>query len=86
MSNLPAIPDFLDDLQSQGATLRAMKQAVEIIGGQRQGQSLGAPQMFIQPNEPVQSRLTSFKRGDQWINDETDQMYYWTGQQWKQLV
>lgn len=86
MSKLPAIPDFLDELQSLGTTLRAVKQAVEIIGGQRQGQSLGAPQVFVQPNEPAQSRLTSFSRGDQWIKDDTDQMYYWTGQQWKLLV
>lgn len=86
MSKLPAIPDFTDDPQSLGTALRTVKQAVEIIGGQRQGQSLGAPQVFVQPVEPALSRLTSFNRGDQWINDDTDQMYYWNGRQWKPLV
>lgn len=86
MSKIPAIPDFTDDPQSLGAALRALKQAVEIIGGLRQGQSLGAPQVFVQPVEPTVSRLTSFSRGDQWINDDTDQMYYWDGRQWKLLV
>jgi len=86
MSKLPTIPDFTDEPQSIGTALRTVKQAVEIIGGQRQGQSLGAPQMFVQPNEPTISRLTSFSRGDQWINDATDQMYYWDGRQWKLLV
>jgi hypothetical protein len=86
MSKLPTIPDFIDDLPSHGATLRSMKQAVEIIGGQRQGESLGAPQMFIQSYEPTLSRLTSFKRGDLWVNDSTDKMSYWNGQQWKLLV
>ena len=86
MSKLPAIPDFTDEPQSLGTALRTVKQAVEIIGGQRQGQSLGAPQVFVQPVEPTTSRLTSFNRGDQWINDDTDQMYYWDGRQWKPLV
>ena len=86
MSKIPAIPDFTDDPQSIGTALRVVKQAVEIVGGQRQGQSLGAPQVFVQANEPAVTRLTSFNLGDQWINNATDQMSYWNGQQWKLLV
>lgn len=86
MSKLPTVPDFTDDPQSIGTALRAVKQAVEIIGGQRQGQSLGAPQVFVQPNEPRPARLTAFNIGDQWINDATDQMSYWNGREWKLLL
>lgn len=86
MSKLPTVPDFTDDPQSLGTALRAVKQAVEIIGGQRQGKSLGAPQVFVQAYEPTQSRLTILNLGDQWINDETDKMFYWNGRQWKLLV
>lgn len=86
MSNLPTIPDFIDEPASIGTTLRAMKQAVEIIGGQRQGASYGAPQMFVQETQPIPSRVTSFKIGDLWINTLTKKLNYWSGVQWEELT
>lgn len=83
MSNLPTIPDFTDEPSSIGTALRAVKQVVEIVSGQRQGPSYGAPQMFVQENEPVTSRVTSFKTGDFWINTATKKLNYWDGQQWQ---
>jgi hypothetical protein len=86
MSNLPTIPEFTNDLASIATALRAIKQSVEIIAGQRQGDSLGAPQMFVQENEPRVSRSVSFKRGDLWINTFTKRLHYWTGQFWEELL
>jgi hypothetical protein len=85
MSNLPTIPDFTDDAASIGTALRAMKQVVEIIAGQRQGPSFGAPQVFVQELEPVTSRVTSFKTGDLWVNILTTKLFYWDGRLWQQL-
>jgi hypothetical protein len=83
VSNLPTIPDFTDDPTSIATALRAVKQVVEIISGQRQGPARGAPQMFVQENEPITSRVTSFKIGDFWINTLTKELHYWDGVQWQ---
>lgn len=86
MSKLPNVPDFTDDPQSMSTALRAVKQAVEIIGGQRQGQSLGAPQVFVQENEPTFSPSTTFSIGDQWIKPSARVMSFWDGRQWLALA
>ena len=86
MSKFPTIPDFTENLQSMGTALRAMKQVIEIVGGQRQGQSLGAPQVFVQENEPTLSPSTSFSTGDQWIKPSTRVMSFWDGRQWLALA
>lgn len=86
MSKFPPIPDFTENLASIGNALRAVKDSIEQLTGQRQGQSLGAPSVFVQPLEPTPGRSSSLKRGDQWINDITDEMSYWDGQQWKALT
>lgn len=86
MSKIPAIPDFIDDTQSIGAALRVAKQAIEIIGGQGAGQSLGAPEVFVQENEPKPARMTVFKLGDQWINPVSRKLYFWDGREWQSLV
>lgn len=86
MSKLPNIPDFIDEPQSMGTSLRAVKQAVEIIGGQRQGPSLGAPQIFVQENEPVTSRVTQLSLGDLWIDPVAKKFYFYAGQFWVALI
>lgn len=86
MSKLPTIPDFAETLDGVSTTVRAIKGAVEILGGQRQGQSLGAPAMFVQEQEPAPSRLTSFSLGDLWIKPSTRVMSYWDGAQWTALA
>ncbi len=85
MSNLPTIPDFTDDVASMATALRAMKQVIEIVSGQRQGPSFGAPQVFVQELEPVTSRVTSFKTGDLWVNKTTNALFYWDGRLWQPL-
>lgn len=86
MSKYPTIPDFSDDVAGIGTSLRAVKDSVEQLTGKRQGQSLGAPSIFVQSFAPTNSRQTVLTRGDQWINDQTDVMSYWTGTQWKPLA
>jgi len=86
MSKLPAIPDFVDEPGSIGTAVRAIKQVVEILSGQRQGQSLGAPSVFVQEYEPKGDLITSFKKGDQWINPLTKKMSFWDGRLWVELA
>jgi hypothetical protein len=87
VSKFPTIPDFnATDPSTVGTSLRAMKDSVEQLTGQRQGQSLGAPSMFVQTFAPMAGRQTILSRGDLWINDETSVMSYWNGSQWKALA
>lgn len=86
MSKLPTIPDFVNDPASMSVALRAVKEAVEILGGQRQGQSVGAPQMFVQESEPQRGVAATYKLGDMWINPVAKKLYFWTGTVWVALI
>jgi hypothetical protein len=86
MSKIPAIPDFTEDVQSIAAALRVVKQAIQVIGGQGVTQSLGAPEVFVQENEPKPSRLGVFKLGDLWVNPVSQKLYFWDSRQWQSLV
>lgn len=86
------IPDFdQNDTQSMATTVRAMKEIVETLAGLRQGEALGAPQIFIQSTAPaaVQNsriRLTTAAKGDLWINDSAKTFNYFDGTKWVELT
>jgi hypothetical protein len=82
VSKYPPIPDFGDTPASMMATLRAIKDSVEMLTGQRQGPSLGAPSVYVQVDTPTLARATMFSKGDFWIHEETFVLSYWNGQQW----
>lgn len=86
MSKLPSIPDFVETLDGVSTTLRAVKGAVEIIGGQRHGQSLGAPSMFVQEEAPQNARQALVSLGDLWIRPSTRVMSFWDGREWTPLA
>lgn len=85
MSRVPTIPDFAPVLEQHDATLRTIKQAIEILGGLRQGESVGAPLMFVQGYAPSQVATSIYRIGDLWIDTTTDTMKYWDGSIWKPL-
>jgi hypothetical protein len=86
MSSRAAIPDFIDgDARSMSITLRAIKQEIETLSGARQGQSKGAPSVFLQEREPAQTLATTFKQGDFWINPTTKKLSFYNGKFWVQL-
>lgn len=68
-----------------GTALRSVKQILEIIAGQRQGESFGAPQIFVQSQTPSPVSRGTNKTGDLWINTTNDTMNYWNGTAWKPL-
>jgi hypothetical protein len=86
MSRRATIPDFADgNLRSIGTTLRAVKQEIETLSGLRQGQSKGAPAIFVQSSSPAQSQLNTYKVGDLWINPDApkgDKLRYYNGSVW----
>ncbi len=87
MSKVPTIPDFQDgDPTSVGATVRALKLAVEFLGGLRQGESRGAPLVFVQGNRPMLNQESSLRIGDVWIDPTDNTLKYWNGELWKQVV
>lgn len=87
MSKYPAIPEFTDDPRSVATTVRALKEAVELLTGQRQGPALGAPLVFVQEDTPSRAvRGAVFGRGDIWINTLTNKVSYWNGVEWEETT
>ncbi len=87
MSRRVAIPDFTDgDIRSMAATIRALKQEIETLSGQRQGQSKGAPAVFVQTREPTRTQTTVFKEGDLWVHPDAKQLWFHNGSYWVKLV
>jgi hypothetical protein len=83
MSKFPTIPEFVNTPEEMSSALRAVKQAVEILAGLRQGEPKGSPQVFLQPIIPKTSLTITYKPGDFWINSADGSINYWTGSQWK---
>lgn len=86
MSKITTIPDFNPSLPGSVAeAVRSLKQAVEILGGMRQGESVGSPLMFVQGSEPMITQRSALRTGDLWIDTTDDTMKYWSGEIWKPL-
>ena len=87
MSRVPTIPDFDETVpQSIGAAVRTLKQAMEIIGGLRQGEALGSPLVFVQANQPMVAQENSLRRGDLWIDDSVNKLNFWSGTNWVRML
>jgi len=79
VSKSATIPEFVDgDAKSMSATVRAMKQVIETLTGQRQGDSLGAPSIYVQTTVPNPAR-NKISAGDIWINSAENKVYYFKG-------
>lgn len=81
MSKTVGIPEFADgDPKSMAVALRAMKQILETLSGQRQDGSRGSPSVYVQATEP-QPGKNVFKIGDFWFNTASHKLYcynsYW---------
>lgn len=83
MSRFPTIPEFVNTPQEMNTALRAVKQAVEQIAGLRQGESYGAPQVFVQSTQPSAAVAGTYKVGDFWIDTSSNTLKYWTGTTWR---
>lgn len=83
MSNIsyPSIPDPGNTLEGIAESVRTMKQATELLTGQRNGVSKGAPRMFIQTATP-----STIDIGDLWVNTATNKLLYWSGSTWTALT
>jgi hypothetical protein len=85
MSKYPTIPDFNTTPESMATALRAVKEAVGILCGQRQGDSLGAPEVYAQAFEP-KGGDTSRKKGDFWVDTRVNKLNFWNGKFWERCV
>ena len=86
MSNFPTIPEFVSSPQEMSTALRAVKQSVELLAGLRQGESRGAPMIFVQTVQPSAALSASYKIGDLWVNTQTNTLNFWTGSTWQALA
>jgi len=68
------------------ATVRTLKFAVEILGGMRQGESVGSPLMYVQGNPPESRQRGTLRLGDLWLDTDTDKLNYWNGNLWRQVL
>ena len=67
MSNrFPSIPEFTKDPESMVAAMRAMKEALEQLTGQRTGTQVGYVAKFIGPKAPTQDGKNRIGTGDIW--------------------
>jgi hypothetical protein len=80
------LPDFTNDISSMSAALRTLKLAVEILGGMRQGEGLGAPIIYAQGNPPERNKSFALRPGDLWIDTDTDKLNYWNGKIWREVL
>lgn len=83
MSNLNTIPDFTSDPESIATAVRAMKELLEDLTGQRRGQGQGAPRVFVQTLRPDTRAGAEIKPGDFWIQPAERKLYFWDGRLWQ---
>lgn len=87
MSNrFPAIPDFTNNPDSMVAAMRAMKEMLEQLTGQRAGPQQGYAAKFTGGKAPTPDGKNSISSGDLWFNDATTTLYVWTGKTWKLVI
>lgn len=90
MSDRNTIPDFTADPASMEPALRAIKDIVEQLTGQRASREntglRGAPLIYVQGYEPRSGRDGVIRAGTLWINEDTDEAFYWSGKMWKPLL
>lgn len=86
MSNRNAIPEFTSDPESIATALRAVKEMLEELTGQRPGQSIGAPRVFVQPARPDPRAGVQIKPGDLWIQPSGRRLYFWDGRIWQTFL
>lgn len=70
--------------ESMATALRMIKETIGILCGQRQGEELGSPQMYVQINPPI-ATARSLKIGDLWVDTKVDKLNYWSGKEWRRL-
>lgn len=86
MSRLPTLPEFSEAIPPMAETLRRVKLALEILGGMQQGESEGAPLVYVQNTQPDPQQDGVRRRGDQWIRTTDDTLWFWNGDQWRRVV
>lgn len=77
MAKLPTIPQPTQDVQSLYQSVLALKEAVEMLTGQRKGADAPSCRLFkgvIEPGKPGSGVLvTSLQDGDFWFNSSATQ-------------
>lgn len=76
----PAIPDPVADQDSMLASMRVMKQAIELLAGHRG--NVAPTRVFVQATAPSAERA-----GDIWVNTgSNNKMLVWDGSAWRAVT
>jgi hypothetical protein len=86
-SRINTIPTPTNDPESMLAAIRALKDVVERLTGQRLGTEAAgrAPSTYVQAIAPDSRAGTPLLVGDFWVSTGTDRLHYWTGQYWRPI-
>ena len=85
MSSANSIPEPAPDLQSLTASVRALKEVVEGLTGQRPGRIAPTPRLFVQPIRP-DALVVPVNTNDLWISSGTSQLHYYDGRLWQRVL
>lgn len=80
-----AIPDPTADPQSLLMAVRAIKEVVEGLTGQRPGTAGRSPRVYIQAVRPNAQTGALLSEGDFWIAKGTDKLFFWDGRLWQPI-
>lgn len=86
MSDRNVIPEFTSDPESIAVSLRVAKDVLEGLTGQRRGEGVGSPRMFVQITRPDPRVGVTLKLGDLWIHPTDRKLYFWDGRLWQSIV
>lgn len=78
------IPEFSDDPKSMETALRVVKELLEELTGQRPGNPIGAPSIYVRSTVPVSTAVLS--RGDIWIQEGSGKIHYFDGRLWRDVT
>jgi hypothetical protein len=86
-NRINTIPTPTNDPESMLVAIRALKDVVERLTGQRPGAETAgrAPSTYVQAIAPNSRAGVPLFVGDFWVNTGNDKLHYWTGQYWRQI-
>lgn len=85
MSRKNSIPEFTSDPESIAVAVRAIKELLEGVLGQRPDARGALPKMFVQPVAPDPKQGLDVRRGDLWIIPGDDSMKWFDGRLWRSV-
>jgi hypothetical protein len=86
VSESASIPEVSADLESLVNAVRAMKEIVEGLTGQRPAMQAPVPRVHFSPVAPNAQLGIPLKTGDLWIASGSGKLHFWNGRLWQEIT